>query len=492
MLPDIIFKKNTKFSEKLLKKFFIKNFIIRLYKAKVIYKSTEINIIKKETLFMKLALFGGEKSVNKTAEEMAFPVVPESAYETIIGMLKAGEITSSPKVAEFEEKFAKYIGRKYGLCFCNGTSSIQSALFALGVGAGDEVIVPSFTFWATAGPVLACNAVPVFADVDLSLQTLSAENIAKVITPKTKAIVVVHTWGTPCDMEPIMTLAKKENIKVIEDCSHAHGAVYHGKKVGSFGDIACFSLQGSKVLAGGEAGIFVTDVEEYYEKGCALGHYDRLPNLSDDSFYKKFVGTGLGYKHRVHPIAVAIADAGLDVLDERNQIRNSFGKMLDTLLGDLEFLVPQKVPENAERVYAYNYMRYIPEKLKGLNFYVLCKALYAEGVACGTCGYGRLHKAPLYTDGGVFGNGCPISCPHYGSTYIPTPSLPNTELLAQNAIMIAPRFEAVTEDDIMQYSQAYHKVAENVDKLLEYQATLDPELLRPVSRIGYSNNFFSN
>lgn len=437
---------------------------------------------------MKLALLGGEKAV--TEKRAPFSLVTQKAYETTNAMMNAGDISISPVFGEFEERFASYIGVKYGLCFCNGTTAIQSALFAVGVGAGDEVIVPSFTFWATVGSVLACNAIPVFADVDLDSQTLTAEHIEKVITPKTKAIVAVHTWGTPCEIEPIIDLAKKYNIKVIEDCSHAHGAVYHSKKVGSFGDIGCFSLQGSKVLAAGEGGIMVTNNREYYERSCALGHYERLAKFDDDSLYKKFSGTGLGYKHRAHPLGIAIANAGLDVLDERNDIRYNNGKLLDSMLSDLEFLIPQKSPENARRVYAYHYMRYVPEKLGNLSLNVLCKALAAEGVLGGRCGYGRLHTAPFVTDGGMFGNGCPLSCPHYAESYIPDASLPNTESLAVNSLMVAPRFENESKECIEQYAAAYHKISENVEELLEYEALLSKEEKAEKQTIGRSINSF--
>ena len=198
---------------------------------------------------MKLALLGGQPAITKVQSELEAPIVPEAAYDTVTGMMRRGEISLSPVVKNFERKFADYIGLEYGLCICNGTTSIQAALFAVGVGAGDEVIVPSFTFWASAGPILACNAIPVFADVDLDLQTITAEEIKKHITPKTKAIIMVHTWGTPCEIEPIIKLAKEKDIKVIEDCSHAHGATYHGKKVGSFGDVGCFSVICNKYTA---------------------------------------------------------------------------------------------------------------------------------------------------------------------------------------------------------------------------------------------------
>lgn len=437
---------------------------------------------------MKLALLGGEKTVKTKHQD--FPLVTEDAFAVTNDMMKRGDISISPMFQTFEEKFSSYIGVKYGLCFCNGTTAIQSALFAVGVGSGDEVIVPSFTFWATVGPVLANNARPVFADVDIDSQTITAEEIKKVITPKTKAIIVVHTWGNPCEMDPIMALAKEHNIKVIEDCSHAHGAEYHGKKVGSIGDIGCFSLQGTKVLAAGEGGIMVTNNKEYYERSCTLGHYERIGSFDDASPYKKYGGTGLGYKHRAHPIGIAIANAGLDVLDERNEVRYNYGKLLDDMLSDLDFLAVQKTPDNAKRVYAYQYMRYIPENLKGLSLKVFCEALGAEGVAGGTCGYGRLHYAPWVTEGGMFGNGCPLACPHYAKPYIPAASLPNTEILADHALMIAPRFELVNKEFVELYSEAYHKIAENIDDLLEYQASLDDESLKVGRAIGRSINSF--
>ena len=415
----------------------------------------------------KLALFGGEKAV--TINQCQLPVVPEAAYKTVNDLMIKGEISASPVVARFEKRFADYIGTKYSLSYNNGTTSIQGGLFAVGVGAGDEVIVPSFTFWATVGPVAAVNAIPVFAEVDRDTQTLTAETIEKCITPRTKAVVVVHVWGNPCDMDPIMELAKKYNIKVVEDCSHAHGATYKGQKVGSIGDVGCFSLQGSKVLAGGEGGILVTNTREYFERACALGHYERLKGLPEDSEYRKFSLTGFGYKHRIHPFAAAIADAGLDRLDELNEIRTVNAEYFEELISDLEYIKPLKTPENAKRVYGYHFVEYLPEKLKGLSTFTLLKALAAEGVSCGSCGYGRLHQSPFYNGEGPFGHGCPFSCPHYGNTYVPTEKLEITESLAKYAIMIAPRFEYKDQEVVRQYAKAYHKVFDNIDELLKYE-----------------------
>ncbi|MBQ3140895.1 MAG: aminotransferase class I/II-fold pyridoxal phosphate-dependent enzyme [Clostridia bacterium] len=423
----------------------------------------------------KLALFGGEKAVKGNYDDIAvIPVVRERAYKTVEEIMRKNEISFSPVVTDFERRYADFIGVKHGLTTVNGTTAIMTSLFACGVGPGDEVIVPSYTFWATVGPVVAVNAVPVFCDVDLDTHMLTAELIEKQITPRTKAILIVHVWGTPADMDSIMALAKKYNLKVVEDCSHAHGAKYKGKRIGSFGDCAAFSFQGSKTMAAGEAGIFLTDNDEYFARGCALGHYERLNKLPDESEYKKYSLTGFGYKHRAHPLAIAIADAALDDLEETNAVRNKYGKYLEELTADLDYLIPQVQPEGAERLYAYHFARYVPEKLKGLNINTLLKALAAEGVVCGSCGYGRLHKAPLYTEeDSMIRKGCPFNCPHHGSEpYRPNTDLPNTELLATNSFMMAPRFEKDTpecKEYVEQFALAYHKIAENVDELVKYE-----------------------
>jgi dTDP-4-amino-4,6-dideoxygalactose transaminase len=190
------------------------------------------------------------------------------------------------------------------------------------VGPGNEVIVPSYTFWATAVPIIAANGVPVFCDVDPDTYCIDPREIVKKITPRTKAIMVVHVWGNPADMHSIMEIGAKYKLKVIEDCSHAHGSLWKGKKVGIIGDVGCFSLQGSKTLPAGEGGILVTDNREYYEIAVAYGHYDRVEKFPENSEYKKYSLTGLGYKFRANPLGITIANHGLDELDQRNAIRN--------------------------------------------------------------------------------------------------------------------------------------------------------------------------
>lgn len=401
----------------------------------------------------KLALLGGERTVTIDYEKAAnLPLVNEKGIEAAVDLMRKGEISSSPIVSKFEKRFADYIGTKYGVCSNNGTSSLHAALFAVGVGPGDEVIVPSYTFWATATTIVTAQGIPVFTEVDKETYNLDPAAIEKNITPRTKAIMVVHVWGNPADMDAILAIAKKHNIAVIEDCSHAHGSMLNGKMVGSIGDVGAFSFQASKLLPAGEGGILVTNNEEYYERAAAIGHYERIATFPESSRYKKYGLTGFGYKFRIHPVGVALADSALDELDERNEIRNMNGKALDKGLENIDCIKPQKVLDGAVRQYSYHYATYDAAKLDNVPLPVFIKALKEEGVSCGFCGYGRLHKAPYFTELSGFKN----------------VDLPVTEYLGKNTFMVAPRFEKVCPDLIDQYIEAYYKVVKNVDELKKY------------------------
>lgn len=412
-----------------------------------------------------LAILGGDKAVMLDYEKYGNrPLVNQKGMDDVVELMKKGLISQSPTVKEFETRFASYIGAKYSLACNNGTAALDTALFAVGVKPGDEVLVPSYTFWATVVPIVAEHAVPVFCDVDKETYCIDPVDMEKKITPKTKAIMLVHVWGNPCDMDEIVRIARKHNLHIIEDCSHAHGAKYHGTKVGTLGDVGCFSMQASKLLPAGEAGILVTNSKEYYERGLALGQYDRLAALPDDSEYKKYMLTGMGHKYRPHPLAIAMANSAMDELDERNEIRNSNAMLLEKLIADIPFLIKQKQYDNTEREYAYHYMYYDKSKFGDIRTITLLKALSAEGVTCGYCGYGRLHKAPLFVQGGAYGD-CGV--------HTEPLSLPVTEHLAEQTILIAPRFENKCPELIEQYSQAFHKVYNNMEELIKFDKSHD-------------------
>lgn len=408
-----------------------------------------------------LALLGGNKAISLDYEKVGnLPIVSEESKKAVMNLLDKDEISLSPIVNEFEHKFEKFVGATYSIAMNNGTACLHSALFAVGVKPGDEVIVPSYTFWASVIPITSTGATPVFCDVDRETFNIDPVDIEKRITDKTTAIMVVHVWGCPCDMDAIMAIAKKHNLKVVEDCSHAHGATYKGRCVGVIGDVGCFSMQGSKMLTAGEGGILVTNSREYYERAAAYGHYERLYGFPKECEYRKYEATGMGYKYRVHPLGIAIANTELDRLAERNKIRNNNGRLLEAKIADIECLTKQKLYKDSERLYSYHYMFYNPDKLSGVSPYTLLKAFGAEGMLSGECGYGSLHNEAIFNEGGPFG-----ICQKHDNKI----TLPVTEELAKKTIMIAPRFETDCPALIEQYSEAIHKVINNVDELLAYE-----------------------
>ena len=195
------------------------------------------------------------------------PTITEKEVEYVLRAVKSGWISSLGEfITKFEEEFAKYVGTKYALTTSNGTTALHLALVSFGIKEGDEVIVPGLTFIATANAVAYTGAKPVFADIDSETWCIDPDDIKKKITSKTKAIIPVHLYGHPADMDPILEIAREYGLYVIEDCAEAHGAEYKGKKVGSLGICGAFSFYGNKIITTGEGGMITTNDERLYEK----------------------------------------------------------------------------------------------------------------------------------------------------------------------------------------------------------------------------------
>jgi len=210
---------------------------------------------------------------------VAEPSLGEEELNNVIEAVKSGWVSSKGKfIEEFEENFSSYCGRKYGVATSNGTVALQLALKALGIDKEDEVIVSDLTFIATANAITYCNAKPVFVDSHPDYWCIDPEKIEEKITSKTIAIIPVHLYGHPCDMDAIMDIAERHGLYVIEDAAEAHGAEYKGKKVGSFGDVSCFSFYGNKIITTGEGGICLTDNDELAESMKALRDHAMDPN----------------------------------------------------------------------------------------------------------------------------------------------------------------------------------------------------------------------
>ena len=422
----------------------------------------------------KLALLGGPKAVTLDKRRFAVPPVSEEAIAAVVELMRKGETSISPSVAEFEREFAEYVGCEYGLALTSGTAALQTALFAVGVGPGDEVIVPSFTFLTTATTVPAMGGITVFADVDRDTMTLDPADIERKITGRTRAIVVCHVWGNPADMESILELARSRGIAVIEDCSHAHGATWQGKKVGSIGDVGCFSCQGSKLIAAGEGGVLTTNDRDLYERAIVMGRPEKRAEIREDSEIKRFAFTGLGFKYRPHPLGIAIAREQLHHLDEMNEIRDRNGAVLDAGLADVADVVPQRVLPGCRRVYNSHCMRYDPDKLGGVSVETFLRALAAEGVGIGRMRYGHLHGNPLFTEGFPYGTkDAALSAQGHEASEFANGPLSVTEHLREYAFRAAPRLETECRELINQYLDAYHKVASAADELLAYGRNAD-------------------
>jgi len=400
----------------------------------------------------KLAIKGGT-SVHATGWS-GWPIVDEREIKAVTDVVRNGVFGFGPKVAEFETKFAKYMDAKYGVCTCSGTTSIHTALIAAGVGAGDEVIIPPYTFIATASAVLEANGTPVFADLDPDNYCLSPESVEQMITDKTKAIITVHLGGCPTDMDAMMDLAKKHNLMVIEDAAHAHGTRYKGKGVGALGNMGCFSFQSSKNLNCGEGGIVLTNERALYDRCSAYHDSRRLPSEAvgnaDD-----IVGTNF----RMTEFQGAILLAQFERFDEQSDIRDKNGMFLTEQLRQIGgFKIPR--PSYVTR-HGYHFITitYGSEEFKGLPLGDFIDALNAEGVPCGG-GYG-----PLYKDG-VFRGPITHRPVTRNSDYYSNLYLPITEELSTKTIWIFHSILLGSRKDMEDIVNAVVKIKENVDELL--------------------------
>lgn len=303
-------------------------------------------------------------------------------------------------IKELEDAFLDYLDHKMKYCisFNSGTSALLAAYFALGIEEGDEVIVPALTFHAAISPLFILRANPILIDVDRHTRCIDPRKIEQAITPKTKAITVVHQWGHPGDILAILKVAKKHNLKVIEDCSHAHGSTYKGKKVGTFGDVAVFSLQAAKMLYAGEGGLLVTSNTEYHDRATLLGHYrDRSLEEIKDPFYQSFWVTGYGLKLRMSPYNAVTALHALKKLDYRIEQRR---KCLYYFMSFLKELPEIEVPFIADWAgmggwYGFKPL-YIQAKNNDIDRGAYIALLVAEGVEIAVPSAPVLADLPLY------------------------------------------------------------------------------------------------
>ena len=340
----------------------------------------------------KLAFYGGSKTISK---KFPWPVFTQEEVDSVKNVVESGDwgvsSVADNRVALFEKQFAEYIGAKHSLSVVNGSVALRIALIASGIKPGDEVIVPAMTFIATASIVVEANCVPVFVDIEKDTYNIDPNCIEAAITDKTKAIIAVHFGGHSCDMDRIMKIAKKYDLFVIEDACHAHGGEYEGKKLGTIGNVGCFSFQASKNMSSGEGGIVITNDSLLYENIFALKNVGR--ELSG-KWYEHFV---IGCNYRLSQFQAAILSCQLSRLDEQNELRAINANYLDSLLSKVEGLTPIKVANYVtQHAYHLYILKYDRTAFHGLPKDKFIELLSAEGVPS-AAGYPQpLYKQPVF------------------------------------------------------------------------------------------------
>ncbi|MHC4714055.1 MAG: DegT/DnrJ/EryC1/StrS family aminotransferase [Planctomycetota bacterium] len=429
-----------------------------------------------------LALLGGAKAVTKDPGDIfKWPIVTSEDEQAVLEVLRAGKMSGNDVSKQFEFEFAQWMGLEYALTYPNGTDSLRAAMWAVGVGAGDEIVCPSMTYWASATQALTLGAAANFADIDRDTLCVDPNDIEHRIGPRTKAIMVVHYAGHPADMDRIMPIAHKHGVKVIEDVSHAQGSLYKGKMCGTFGDVAAMSLMAGKSLPIGEGGILLTNHRSIYERCVAYGFYERTGAPSrynppqraiTDPDLARYAGVPLGgYKHRLNQTASAMGRVQLkyypDRIREIQAAMNRFWDLLEGAPGIAAHRPPRASGSAMGGWYAARGL-YRADELAGLPCDRFCEAVRAEGFADCFPGANRpLHVHPVFHKADIFNMGEPTMV-SFGQRDLRQGhgSLPVSESIHETAFGI-PWFKHDRPGIIEEYALAYRKVSEHAGELSE-------------------------
>jgi len=411
-----------------------------------------------------LAIHGGKKSIAEPPASLChWPIITEEDEAAVLEVLRAGKMSGVDVTLKFEDEIAAWHGVKFALAHNNGTASLHAAMWACGVRRGDEIIGPSLTYWASLLPALSLGAKVVFADVDQKNLTLDPADVERRITPKTKAIVVVHYSGYPCDMDALLDIARRHNLKVIEDVSHAHGTLYKGRLAGTMGDVGCMSLMSGKSLVCGEGGMLLTNDKQIWERAAAFGHYERTGGPSryatsevaiTDPELTPYAGVPLsGFKYRMHQLSAAVGRVQLRHYAERraeiDRAMTRFCDLVDAIPGLRSHRVRSK--NSTMGGWYFPLAHYHAEELNGVKIERFCEAVRAEGVPC-TPGANRpLHLHPVFHHADIYGDGRPAND-------VPPQQLAVAEAVA-SSVFTVPWFKQDRAEEIAKYADAFRKVA---------------------------------
>ena len=404
----------------------------------------------------KLAVHGGEPVREEPFP--GWPVWDERELEAVTEVFESGTWgVNGTQTETFCDEYAERHDAAHAVTVTNGTIALQIALQAAGVGPGDEVIVPPYTFVATASAVLDCNAVPVFADIERDSVCLDPASVEAQLTDRTAAVIPVHLGGRPADMDALKAVCEPHDVTIVEDCAQAHGSWLDGEAVGTIGDVGCFSFQSSKNLSAGEGGLVLTNDDEIYTRAWSIANVGRVP---DGDWYEHPV---LGSNHRMTEFQGAILRTQLSRMDDQLAQRERAAQRLHDGLANVDGVEPQSEhPDTTSRAYHLYIFRLDLEALGGISKGQFLEAVRAEGIPAGG-GYRPLYGNELFTN---IERTAPAVCeladtvPDYTAV-----SCPETDRAANEVGWMAQRVLLASDEDIDDIARAFAKVADAADTL---------------------------
>ena len=393
-----------------------------------------------------LALHGGTRAVtypdDRHRDAFRWPRYGPEEEAAVLDVLRNpgyGQNTA------LERDWKTAFGSPYTRAFCHGTSAITAMFFALDLPRGSEIMVPSYTFFATITPMRLFGLVPVFVDINPRTLNFDVEDARRRLTKNTRALFPVHWFGLPCDMDDIDAFAREKGLIVLEDAAHAPGTSLKGKNIGNWSRMAIFSYQLSKPMPGIEGGMGVYQERDDCERATTFGSADLPAEFARESAYRKYVGTGLGMKLRMHPMAAALARVLLRKLPAQSALGVAQVRALNDRLIQLPGLADQRTRLDAERLYYATNMLFLDEAKAGVTRAEVVKALQAEGVRASAYSYRLQHKCPLYQE------------PQWWDHLPVIPDLPGCEEANRTAIAL-PYFTTEVPELVEQYARAFEKV----------------------------------
>lgn len=407
----------------------------------------------------KLALLGGTPT--KTRPFPDWPQYDQREEKALLDVLHSGIWWRTPgtRTLQFEQDFAAYHQVKHGIACTNGTAALEIAMAALGIGLDDEVIIPDFTFVATASAVLTVGAMPVMVDVDPYSFNIDPELVEKAITPRTKAIIAVHIGGMPCDMDRLVEIARKNNLYLVEDCAHAHGSEWKGQKVGSFGNCGTFSFQASKLMTAGEGGIVITKDDDLEVRLRSVHDCGRMPG---EWFYSHFIN---GSNYRLSEWQGAVLNEQLSRLDEQARKREVNSAYLDRELAKIEGIRPQRRDPRVTRNGTYCYIfHYDPTAFSNLKAEKFIEALEAEGIPT-QASYPSVHKLAVFQNDEYRKRLSPVQAAEKHAFL--DQDFPVTDDAAENTIWLVHRTLLGGQTDAAEIVAAVSKIQRNAGVLTQ-------------------------